>query len=290
MKRNKLFWGLLIFCAINFAAHLCFYGSLPDVVPTHWGADGQTNGWGPKSTVLIMAALPALMLILMAALPHIDPKHQNYEKFKGVWNASLTALTIFMSAMSWFSELSVFGLIPEGSSLVGILVCGGCGVLFIFLGNYMPRIKQNYMFGCKTPWALNNEHNWNRTQRMGGIVFVVMGAALIVISLLATILGDAATMILLLAVVFGGSAWIYLYSYPERTLYPASRLISKKGAQRPPPFFFIIYSLFITKCSPLHAVLLCTGRGAFYFYSWVFFSARSVFMRMRSRWDFSSFL
>ena len=37
MKRNKLFWGLLIFCAINFAAHLCFYGSLPDVVPTHWG-------------------------------------------------------------------------------------------------------------------------------------------------------------------------------------------------------------------------------------------------------------
>ena len=34
------------------------------------------------------------------------------------------------------------------------------------------------MFGCKTPWALNNEHNWNRTQRMGGIVFVVMGAAL----------------------------------------------------------------------------------------------------------------
>lgn len=182
MKRNKLFWGLLIFCAINFAAHLCFYGSLPDVVPTHWGADGQANGWGPKSTVLIMAALPALMLILMAA-------------------------------MSWFSELSVFGLIPEGSSLVGILVCGGCGVLFIFLGNYMPRIKQNYMFGCKTPWALNNEHNWNRTQRMGGIVFVVMGAALIVISLLATILGDAATMILLLAVVFGGSAWIYLYSY-----------------------------------------------------------------------------
>ena len=40
-----------------------------------------------------------------------------------------------------------------------------------------------------------------------------MGAALIVISLLATILGDVATMILLLAVIFGGSVWIYLYSY-----------------------------------------------------------------------------
>lgn len=151
MKRNKLFWGLLIFCAINFAAHLCFYGSLPDVVPTHWGADGQANGWGPKSTVLIMAALPALMLILMAALPHIDPKHQNYEKFKGVWNASLTALTIFMSAMSWFSELSVFGLIPEGSSLVGILVCGGCGVLFIFWATICRASSRTICSAAKRP-------------------------------------------------------------------------------------------------------------------------------------------
>lgn len=304
MKRNKLFWGLLIFCAINFAAHLCFYGSLPDVVPTHWGADGQANGWGPKSTVLIMAALPALMLILMAALPRIDPKHQNYEKFKGVWNASLTALTIFMAAMSWFSELSVFGLIPEGSSLVGILVCGGCGVLFIFLGNYMPRIKQNYMFGCKTPWALNNEHNWNRTQPHGRHCVCCYGCCFDCNFTAGHHFGrcrhhDPAA---------GRCLWrlrldlplllprlhrqneVSKRPHPERTLYPASCLISKKGAQRPPPFFFIIYSLFITKRSPLHAVLLCTGRGAFYFYSWVFFPARSVFMRMRSRWDFSSFL
>lgn len=213
MKKNKLFLALLVLCAVNFAAHLCLYPSLPDSVPTHWGASGQANGWGPKSTVLIMAALPALMLILMAALPRIDPKRQNYEKFKGVWNASLTALTIFMSAMSWFSELSVFGLIPEGSSLVGILVCGGCGVLFIFLGNYMPRIRQNYMFGCKTPWALNDEHNWNRTQRMGGIVFVLIGIALIALSLLGPVLGDMLTMVFLLAAIFGGCIWIYIYSY-----------------------------------------------------------------------------
>ncbi len=59
MKKNKLFWRLLtVICAMNFAAHLYFYRSLPDVVPTHWGADGQANGWGPKSTVLILAALP----------------------------------------------------------------------------------------------------------------------------------------------------------------------------------------------------------------------------------------
>lgn len=51
MKKNKLFWILTVGCVLNFAAHLYFYPSLPDIVPTHWGASGQVNGWGPKSTI-----------------------------------------------------------------------------------------------------------------------------------------------------------------------------------------------------------------------------------------------
>ena len=46
MKKNKLFWILTVGCVLNFAAHLYFYPSLPDIVPTHWGASGQVNGWG----------------------------------------------------------------------------------------------------------------------------------------------------------------------------------------------------------------------------------------------------
>ena len=89
MKKNKLFWILTVVCVLNFAAHLYFYPSLPDIVPTHWGASGQVNGWGPKSTVLILAALPFAMLILFEVIRKIDPKHQNFEKFGKVWNLSL---------------------------------------------------------------------------------------------------------------------------------------------------------------------------------------------------------
>ena len=71
MKKNKLFWILTVVCVLNFAAHLYFYPSLPDIVPTHWGADGQVNGWGPKSTVLILAALPFAMLILFEVIRKI---------------------------------------------------------------------------------------------------------------------------------------------------------------------------------------------------------------------------
>ena len=95
----------------------------------------------------------------------------------------------------------------------GALVLGGCGVLFVVLGNYMPRIKQNYTFGCRTPWALSDEHNWNRTQRMGGIVFVVIGIAMLLAAVFARLLGEGGTLAMLLVPLFGGCVWIYVYSY-----------------------------------------------------------------------------
>ena len=120
----------------------------------------------------------------------------------------MVLFTVMSAAFSWLSELAVFGKLPDGSNIVSILVCGGIGVLFIIMGNFMPQVKQNYTFGCRTPWALSDEHNWQRTQRMGGITFVVMG-----IAFLGGLLGDIATLVVLLVAVLGGSAWIYLYSY-----------------------------------------------------------------------------
>ena len=37
MKKNKLFWILAVVCALNFAAHLYFYPSLPDRKPYRAG-------------------------------------------------------------------------------------------------------------------------------------------------------------------------------------------------------------------------------------------------------------
>ena len=171
MKNKKLLIALLALCAVNFAAHLVFYPALPETVPIHWGFDGQADGWGSKATILVMAALPAGMVLLMALIPKIDPHASNFEKFQHVYRIFLIALTVFLCGVSWLSELTVYDVLPAaGGSLVSALVLGGCGVLFVVLGNYMPRIKQNYTFGCRTPWALSDEHNWNRTQRMGGIV------------------------------------------------------------------------------------------------------------------------
>ena len=216
MKKSKLsplFWVLLGVCVLNLIGHLAVYPALPDTVPTHWGAGGEVNGWSSKQSNLIFAVLPLIFLVLMEVVRRIDPKHQNFERFGKVWNIFITLFVAFFCGMTWLTELTVFNMLPGGGSIVGIVVCGGIGLMFIILGNFMPNIKQNYTFGCRTPWALNDEHNWQRTQRMGGITFIVMGIALIILAFLANLLGDTGTLVLLLGAVLGGSAWIYLYSY-----------------------------------------------------------------------------
>lgn len=213
MKNKKLLFLMGLLCLVNLAGHLYLYPSLPDTVPIHWGFDGQPDGWGGKSSILFTASLPFAMLLLFAVLPRMDPKGKNFQRFQPVYRIFLILLTVFMCGVSWLSELTVYNVLPSGGSLVNTLVMGGLGLVFLVLGNYMPRIKQNYTFGCRTPWALNDEHNWNRTQRMGGIVFVVMGAVLLLVSVFATLLGETLTLALLLGALLGGSVWIYVYSY-----------------------------------------------------------------------------
>ena len=49
------------------------------------------------------------------------------------------------------------------------------GVLFIVVGNWLPKCQQTYTMGIKLPWTLDNEENWNATHRFGGKVWFFGG-------------------------------------------------------------------------------------------------------------------
>lgn len=51
----------------------------------------------------------------------------------------------------------------------------GFGLMFLLIGNYLPKVRQNRTLGIKIKWALEDEKNWNATHRLGGKVWVVCG-------------------------------------------------------------------------------------------------------------------
>ena len=66
---------------------------------------------------------------------------------------------------------AAFGHMVHMGAYAGLLI----GVVFIIIGNYMPKCRPNRTIGIKIKWTLANEENWERTHRLAGKVWVIAG-------------------------------------------------------------------------------------------------------------------
>lgn len=71
------------------------------------------------------------------------------------------------------------------------------GLLFMAIGNYMPKTKMNSTMGIKVPWAYSSEENWTATHRFAGKVWVIGG----LLMLLGVVLPESASVVLMFAAI-----------------------------------------------------------------------------------------
>lgn len=196
---------LFFLCIASFTAHLILYPKFPDQVPVHWGIDGEVDRYSSKTSVLFLAAVPLFICILFYLIPMIDPRRKNYRYHTKAYHVCLSLTVLLLIVFNWVSSLIALGYQFDISQIIVF----GIGILFVGLGNYMPQIRPNYYFGVRTPWAIENPWVWKKTQRMGGILFMIMGVTLLPFSFLP----DSILFPILMGMLFGSVALVYLYSY-----------------------------------------------------------------------------
>jgi uncharacterized membrane protein len=173
MKKIKIynFISLLIILSVAISAYF-FNSMLPDEVITHWDINGQADGWGAKSTLVVF--IPFLIIglyLLFRFLPKMDPKKENYIKFDAAYNAFRLLIVAFLAAVYFISVYINLGYNLPMSDLMTWLV----GALFITIGFLIKDVKQNWFMGIRTPWTLSNEEVWRKTHLMAQKVFVLGG-------------------------------------------------------------------------------------------------------------------
>ncbi|MCK5156398.1 MAG: SdpI family protein [Spirochaetales bacterium] len=168
MKKINL---LYIPIAITIIGTILLYSRMPDQVPMHWNFSGQVDSWRPRYFIFFTALLPALFVVLLRVLPGIDPKSESYKKHGKAYGIVALVVILFLLGMHWVIILYSLGVPVKIDVIIRVLI----GILFITIGNYLPQAKQNYTFGIKTPWTLDNEEVWNRSHRFGGFAFVISG-------------------------------------------------------------------------------------------------------------------
>ena len=168
-RKNSIV-SIIASLAILIIFNALFYSKMPEELPTHWNFQGQVDKYSSKFDAMVMT--PGFLIIMNLFLCFMldnDPKNERQNNFLMI--IGKMSMPIIMFVVYIITVLSGLGREVNTSVIISLLM----GILFIAIGNYMPKVKRNYTMGIKLPWTLNSDENWRRTHRFGGICFVFMG-------------------------------------------------------------------------------------------------------------------
>lgn len=156
---------------------LLLWSSLPAQLPLHFDWNGTPDSYGSRFAAVFGLPLSLLAIHLFCAFfTMLDPKRSRISgKLFSLILWICPALSLVLSAVTFAYGLGW----PVNVSLVAYLLVS---IVFLAVGNYLPKCRQNYTVGIRLPWTLANEENWNRTHRLGGRCYMVAGVLLLAAS------------------------------------------------------------------------------------------------------------
>ena len=207
IKKNKL--TLIITSIITLLP--CVFGlimwdKLPNTMATHWGVDGNADGFGSKLfaifglPLIILAIMWLCILITAKDNQKIDQNNKPFRLILWIMPTLSCVASAIIYAVSLGKEISISVILP-------LLL----GIMFTAIGNYTPKMKQNRTMGIKIKWTLENEQNWNATHRFGGKVWFYGGFIFMLTALLPEMTAIYAMFVVMLPLVFAPAIYSYLY-------------------------------------------------------------------------------
>lgn len=204
MKPVRSLFLSVLFLLILLAAFLWLYPQMPALVPVHWNAHGQVNGYAsPLEAVATPMIILGVLALLTVMLPAISPRGFQITPFVSVFVIVMLAIQAFVLIAALGVLLNAAGH-PAGTFMTRMLPLGA---LLLIIGNYMGKLRKNFFVGIRTPWTLASDEVWERTHRMAGWLFMLAGLAVIVASLV------NAPIILSVSVILAAALVSVVYSY-----------------------------------------------------------------------------
>ena len=107
-------------------------------------------------------------------------------------------------------------IFSDAGSLASVIVSVIVGIVFILLGNIMPKTKRNNMMGMRMRFCMDTDEHWYIANRAGGIALVLAGLVTIAAGLILRSVAYIFVMVIAL-IVFLTVATIYSYVIIKRT-------------------------------------------------------------------------
>ncbi len=145
-------------------------------VPIHWNAKGEVDGWAGKGGLWIVPAATILQLLAFALVPLFEPRLGKKLRDSKAYCAVIVGAAVVMLCAQAGIVATAQGMNFPMTPVIATAVGG----LFIVIGNYLGKIRSNYVMGIRTPWTLSSELSWNKTHRLGGKLFALTGLGFLI--------------------------------------------------------------------------------------------------------------
>ena len=163
-----ILWAMLALAAFT-------WDVAPDRIPIHWGPSGEPDRFGGKVEGLLF--LPMIALVTYVGLLLVPRFMRTTEEQLGNVYAWLRlAILVMLAALYAAIVLTIWGVPLDVGRIGPTLV----GALLFTIGSVMGRMRPNAIMGVRTPWTLTSRRSWDASHRVGGWVFMAVGALLAV--------------------------------------------------------------------------------------------------------------
>lgn len=186
---------------------------LPDKVPMHYNFYGQIDRYGSKYELFLFPVITVFVGVFLIYLAHQQDKKGNQANSKTISITNLSLIIFFNLLNIIFifiaykaSKNELLGFVDGLFALMAIIF----GIFLIVLGLIMPKTTLNGAIGLRTKWSMYNENTWKKSQKFGGITFVIQGLIIIILSVF---LKEQWPMIIMLILLFVDIVLAFLASY-----------------------------------------------------------------------------
>ena len=169
----------MIMYVIPFLLGIIFYKQMPEILPVHFNMNGVPDNFKDKN--FAMFGIPIFMLLVEFFAYFLSQKDPR-KKYQGsqIINIMLLFMPLITTGIIIHIICYSLGFRYDIVKISNIIMA----ILFIAVGNYLPKTKRNYTVGFRTPWCLESDENWNKTNKIAGKLWVSCGIVMLFLSIL----------------------------------------------------------------------------------------------------------
>lgn len=148
------------------------YTRLPERFPIHFDLHGNVDGFASRPVGAFL--MPVVALATWAFVRSVPRFLTGEGRVRALASPLplVTALVSFLFAGLHFVMLDVA---LSGSATAGAALGLVLSLFSVALGLVLPKLRRNGYAGIRTPYSLASDENWQKTHRLGGMLFVGAG-------------------------------------------------------------------------------------------------------------------